>query len=78
MLNLDKLVLTLGVWNENTGKQNEIGVYFDDFQIAFEPSGTVIESSVDGEPVAIKRRDEFWNKRIVHVNGEHTYKVIDR
>jgi len=69
-------VVTLGVWNENIGKRNEIGVYFDDFQIAFEPSDTVIESTVDGRPIAIKQKDEFGNKRIVHVDGEHTYRAI--
>jgi len=67
-------VVTLGVWNENTGKQNEIGVYFDHLLFAYRPSWI----DFNAQPPTIKQRSEFWNKRIVHVNGEHTYKVISR
>ena len=76
-LHLDRLVLTLGVWNENVGKGNEIGVYFDDLELAFDSRAADCSSSVDGKPIPIKPKTQMWNKRIVHVNGEHAYKTID-
>lgn len=73
-LNLDGIVAAPGVWSENIGKQNGIGVYFDDLLFAYRPSWI----DLNAQRPTIKQRSEFWNKRIVHVNGEHTYKVISR
>ncbi|UCG55958.1 MAG: metallophosphoesterase [Phycisphaerales bacterium] len=76
-LNLDRLVVTLGVWTDNIGTDNRTGIYFDDIEICFEPEGTDIQSSLDGRAIRQKPKYEMWGKRMVHINGEHAYRDIE-
>jgi hypothetical protein len=73
-LQLDRLVVTLGTWTENIGNNQQIGIYFDDISICFEQENAKVRSTIDGEPIKRKEKAEIWNKRIVHVNGEHVFK----
>jgi len=73
-LKLDRLVVTLGTWTENIGNNQQIGIYFDDISVCFERENAKVRSTIDGEPIKRKEKAEIWNKRIVHVNGEHVFK----
>lgn len=70
-LDLDRMVLTLGVWTENAGKDQAIGVYFDDIRLAPQTVATERTSRVDGHAIERKLPIEIWNKRITHIDGEH-------
>lgn len=71
-LNLDRLVLTLGVWTENVGADRAIGVYFADLTIDL-AGASETPSTIDGRPVRTKDRRQMWNKRIAHIDGEHVF-----
>jgi 3',5'-cyclic AMP phosphodiesterase CpdA len=73
-LQLDRLVVTLGTWTENIGNNQQIGLYFDDISVRFEPENAKVHSTIDDEPIRRKEKAEIWNKRIVHVSGEHVFK----
>lgn len=76
-LNLDRLIVTLGVWTENVGNGNRTGIYFDDIDINSEPTGAEILSTLDSKAISPKAKGQMWRKRIVHINGEHVYKDIE-
>lgn len=67
-LGLDKLTVTLGVWNlnqhteEDKDKPMRIGVYFDDIEVSFEAGDTDTVSAVDGRAVETKRKDEIESR----------------
>lgn len=67
-LGLDKLTVTLGVWNlnqhteEDKDKPMRIGVYFDDIDVAFAEGDAAIVSTVDGRAVGLKHKDEIESR----------------
>lgn len=74
-LDLDRMVVTLGVWNLNQNlkehkvrKDMKIGLYFDDIEICFEPGDIKMQSTVDGRPVRPKAEEEIEARWIM--NGE--------
>lgn len=75
-LKLDRLVLTLGVWNINDGDEQAVGIYFTGFNLQ---SGKSAPSNIDGVPIEAKAEEEIWwfNKTWPWVNasGEHRYMI---
>ncbi len=67
---IDRIVVNLGVWTVNDGKNQEIGIYFD--KLALQQGGN---SSLNGKPIARKEEEDFWYGGIDHVAGEHQYKT---
>lgn len=72
-LALGRLVVSLGVWTENVGTGNAIGIYFDDLSIDSAADATTTLSQIDGRRIAAKPKNEIWNKRIAHIDGEHVF-----
>jgi hypothetical protein len=78
-LKLDRLVLTLGVWNLNDGGEWPLGIYFTDLKLG---SGRDLSSSVDGRPLTEKDvaliwwRNKMWPSR--NIAGEHRYIIATR
>jgi hypothetical protein len=65
-LDLDRLVLTLQVWNLNQHLEEQedagpmrIGLHFDDVAVTFPEGGPGAPSAVDGEPVMQKPEEEI-------------------
>lgn len=67
-LELDRLVVTLQVWNlnqhteEDKDKPMRIGVHFDDIDVAFAKGDSGLVSAVDGRAVGLKRKDEIESR----------------
>jgi len=78
-LKLDRLVLSLGVWNINDGEPWPFGIYFS--QLAILPQGKG-PSMVAGKAVEEKQEAQIWwrNKLWPNVNmaGEHRYVIATR
>jgi 3',5'-cyclic AMP phosphodiesterase CpdA len=72
-LGLDKLAVSLGVWTENVGIGNAIGIYLDDLSIDSAADATTTLSRIDGRRIVAKPKNEMWNKRIAHIDGEHIF-----
>jgi len=71
-LNLDRLVVTLGVWTANVGDDRAIGVYFADLNIDL-ANASDAPSTVDGRPIKAKDKRQMWSKRMTHIDGEHVF-----
>jgi hypothetical protein len=73
-LEVDRLVLTLGVWNINDGETHPFGMYFSGFKLE---AGSSLPSTVNDLPVEIKAEEDIWwlNKTWPWKNasGEHRY-----
>jgi len=73
-LDVDRLVLTLGVWNINDGDEHPFGIYFSNFLLI---PGSTAGSNLNGIPVEPKQEEDVWwlNKTWPWVNasGEHRY-----
>jgi len=61
-LNLDRLVINLGIWTANEKPEQRMGVYFTNFHLA--------ESSI-AEALAEVAPQNIWRKGIDHIAGEH-------
>jgi hypothetical protein len=70
---LDTLAVSLGVWTENVGTGNAVGIYFDDLSVDSTADATTTLSQINGRRIVAKRTDEIWNKRIAHIDGEHVF-----
>ncbi|MCK4749835.1 MAG: metallophosphoesterase [Bacteroidales bacterium] len=73
-LKVDRLVVTLGVWNINDGDEQPFGIYFTNFVL--ESAGFEL-SNIGGVPIEAKPEEDVWwmNKTWPWVNasGEHRY-----
>ncbi len=78
-LNVDRLVVTLGVWNINDGDEQPFGIYFTNFALA---SAGTARSNIGGVPIETKPEEDVWwlNKTWPWVNaaGEHRYIISTR
>ncbi|MEM8967247.1 MAG: metallophosphoesterase, partial [Bacteroidota bacterium] len=61
-LNLDRLVVNLGVWTANEKPSQRMGVYFTGFRLDENPTNTAL---VEVNP------QNIWRKGIDHIAGEH-------
>lgn len=73
-LNIDRLVITLGVWNINDGNEQPFGIYFTDFKLE---ENQTRPSTVGGVAIEEKAEKDIWwrNKLWPNKNmaGEHRY-----
>lgn len=73
-LNIDRLVLTLGVWNINDGNEQPFGIYFTDFKLKLNQTRP---SNIGGVAIEEKAEKDIWwrNKLWPNKNlaGEHRY-----
>ena len=76
-LNLDKLLITLGVWNvnqtlpgENEHKKIRIGIYFDDINVLHEAGKSDGESTVDGTAIELKNESEIESRWLIARMGD--------
>ncbi len=78
-LNIDRLLLTLGVWNINDGDEQPFGIYFTDFKFELNQPGP---SNIGGEAIREKPEKDIWwqNKLWPNANmaGEHRYIIATR
>ena len=73
-LQVDRLVITLGVWNLNDGEEQPFGIYFTDLNMV---TGSTAGSTTDGVPIVEKDdKDIWWLNKLwpwKHASGEHRY-----
>jgi len=68
-LDLDRLVITLQVWNlnqhlegEGADKPMQIGIYFDDIDVTFEPAQADVASTLDANPIKQKDKSQIESR----------------
>ena len=75
-LNVDRLVLTLGVWNINDGEEQPFGIYFTGFRLDLNQTN---QSTSGGAAIREKAVEDIWwrNKLWPNKNmaGEHRYMI---
>jgi len=75
-LNIDRIVITLGVWTLNEGTPQPFAMYFTDFALHAH-TASVYQSTVNDEQIQLKSENEIWwrGKHIpfIHLAGEHRY-----
>ncbi len=73
-LNLNRLIVNLGVWTINDGDEFPYGMYFTDFKI--QRSGGE-PSRISGEKISLKPEEKVWwlgkYFPFTHVAGDHRY-----
>ena len=73
-LHVDRMVLTLGVWNINDGEEQPFAIYFTGFRLL---AGQKDISNIGGVAIEEKREEDVWwiNKTWPWMNasGEHRY-----
>ncbi|MFC2123767.1 metallophosphoesterase family protein [Bacteroidota bacterium] len=74
-LDLDRLVINLGVWNANDGRDQPFGIFFNDLKLSFDGEST--PSSVNGKEIDKTPDDKLWwlgkFSPFTHIAGEHRY-----
>jgi 3',5'-cyclic AMP phosphodiesterase CpdA len=76
-LNIDRLVINLGVWHMNEGGDQPFGIYFTDFDLKSTRRDVTAFSAIEG--TRIKQKDDqqvWWLGRhipFIHLAGEHRY-----
>ena len=72
-LQLDKLVLSFGVWTINKGFQQQAGVYITDVRVSNNgPAGTD-PSVLNGQDIPFLSKEKIWDRPTSNVAGEHQY-----
>lgn len=71
--NIDRLIITLGVWTANESEDQTTGVFFDDIAVNFAETPVTLVSNVNGEPLVPKPENRIWKKVNRHIAGEHQY-----
>ncbi|MGB3587635.1 MAG: hypothetical protein WBA23_13895, partial [Tunicatimonas sp.] len=61
-LNLDRLVVNLGIWTANEKPNQRMGVYFTNLRLS---------ERGDGNSIATMNSENIWQKGIDHIAGEH-------
>ena len=73
-LGTDRLVVHLGVWHINDGKEQPFGIWFTDLSVTGEAE---YPSRVDGQETGPKpKADEWWRNKLwpsANIAGEHRY-----
>lgn len=75
-LDLDRMVMNLGVWTINDGGDFPYGIYFTDFNLSYaDDQGT--NSTVNGQMIRQKPDEKVWwlgkYMPFTHVAGDHRY-----
>ena len=73
-LEIDRLIINLGVWNLNDGDDQPIGIYYKDFKLDYDLPGY---SEAGGKRIDPKsEKDKWWRNKIwpwKNIAGEHRY-----
>jgi 3',5'-cyclic AMP phosphodiesterase CpdA len=72
-LQLNRLVLSFGVWTINKGFQQRAGVYYTDVRITNNGLSGNEPSLLNGKIIPILSKDKIWNRPTNNVAGEHQY-----
>lgn len=73
-LDIDRLIINLGVWNLNDGDDQPFGIYFNDFRLDYGQPGSSQAGSIRPEPKS--EEDRWWRNKIwpwKNIAGEHRY-----
>jgi hypothetical protein len=72
-LQLEKMVLSFGVWTINKGFRQEAGVYFTDVKMSNLDTAEAEPSVLNDQGMAFLLEDKIWSRPTSHVAGEHQY-----
>ena len=72
-LQLDRLVLSFGVWTINKGFQQEAGVFFTNVKVTARDVADAESSMLNGQVIPLLPKEKIWNRPTSHVAGEHQY-----
>jgi hypothetical protein len=78
-LKLDRLVVTLGVWNLNDGEEWPFGIYFTDLKVdleQFRPSFIGARGIYEKDESQVWRRNKIWPS--INIAGEHRYVIATK
>ncbi len=73
-LDIDRLIINLGVWNINDGDDQPFGIYFNGFRLDYDLPGSSQAGGIRIDPKA--KEDEWWRNKIwpsKNIAGEHRY-----
>jgi hypothetical protein len=73
-LDIDRLIINLGVWNLNDGDDQPFGIYFKDFGLDYGLSSSSQAGGMSIKPKA--EEDRWWRNKIwpwKNIAGEHRY-----
>ncbi len=76
-LQLDRLVLSFGVWTINKGFKQEAGMYFADIKVSRKGMENTDPSILNGKVIGFLPQEKIWNRPTNHVAGEHQYVAQD-
>jgi hypothetical protein len=78
-LGIDRLVINLGVWHINDGDDQPFGIYYRDFQLAYDQPAS---SGAGGQEIIPKTEEAKWWRNKVwpwkNIAGEHRYIIATR
>jgi 3',5'-cyclic AMP phosphodiesterase CpdA len=72
-LQLEIIVLNLGVWTINKGYQQEAAVFFTDLNIDFIDLDSLESSVLNNRKIGFLDKERIWNRPTRNVAGEHHY-----
>ena len=73
-LDINRLIINLGVWNLNDGKNQPIGIYYQDFKLDYDLPGYSEAGGIRIDPKF--EEDKWWRNKIwpwKNIAGEHRY-----
>ncbi len=73
LLNINKIILSFGIWNINDGGEQPFAAYFDNVKISKE----TVSSNINGRAIQAKEQKHIWwrgkDHRSTNIAGEHHY-----
>lgn len=72
-LDLNKIVLSFGVWTINVGHRQRVGLYIRDVELNFSDSAKLGKSHLNNKAIELLENQKIFSKGIGHVAGEHRY-----
>jgi hypothetical protein len=73
-LDMDRLIINMGVWNINDGDDQPFGMYLDGFRLDYDLPGSSQAGGLSIDPK--KEEDKWWRNKIwpwKNIAGEHRY-----
>jgi hypothetical protein len=78
-LDIDRLIINLGVWNINDGNDQPFGIYFNGFSLDYDAKGSSRTGSMGIHPKADE--DKWWRNKTwpwKNIAGEHRYIIATK
>jgi len=72
-LQLEKLVLSFGVWTINKGFKQEAGIYFTDVEVFYKDPVSAGPSLLNNQEIPFLDKEKIWNRPTSNIAGEHQY-----